>query len=278
MRYKPGMDLRTAAQRLDVHYQTAYRWVRDGQLAAVKVGAAYEVADEEVARFAAERVRPAPPPRLTQVRSWEVQSARLVAYLEEGDELSARQQVDRLHDGGVDLLTLCSRLLAPALERIGTHWAGGRISVAVEHRASEICARLLAKVAEHPRGRPRGTCVVATAPGEAHGLPGAMAAAVLRAARWHVHHLGIEVPPDDLAALAHQLAADFVVLAVVHDGARTPTDGVTASLRDEGFTVLVGEPGGSLADLLHEAKAAARQRARLAGDVVAKPAAEPPTA
>ena len=37
------MNLKTAALRLGVHYQTAYRWVRSGQLVAVKVGAGYEI-------------------------------------------------------------------------------------------------------------------------------------------------------------------------------------------------------------------------------------------
>ena len=49
------MNLKTAARRLGVHYQTAYRWVRSGELVAVKVGAGYEVSEAAVARFAARR-------------------------------------------------------------------------------------------------------------------------------------------------------------------------------------------------------------------------------
>ncbi len=49
------MNLKTAALRLGVHYQTAYRWVRSGQLVAVKVGAGYEVSDAAVARLQAQR-------------------------------------------------------------------------------------------------------------------------------------------------------------------------------------------------------------------------------
>jgi excisionase family DNA binding protein len=47
--------LKTAARRLGVHYQTAYRWVRSGQLVAVKVGAGYEISDAALARFEAQR-------------------------------------------------------------------------------------------------------------------------------------------------------------------------------------------------------------------------------
>ncbi len=49
------MNLKSAARRLGVHYQTAYRWVRSGQLVAVKVGAGYEISDAALARFEAQR-------------------------------------------------------------------------------------------------------------------------------------------------------------------------------------------------------------------------------
>jgi excisionase family DNA binding protein len=49
------VNLKTAARRLGVHYQTAYRWVRSGQLVAVKVGAGYEISDAALARFQAQR-------------------------------------------------------------------------------------------------------------------------------------------------------------------------------------------------------------------------------
>ncbi len=49
------VNLKSAARRLGVHYQTAYRWVRSGQLVAVKVGAGYEISDAALARFEAQR-------------------------------------------------------------------------------------------------------------------------------------------------------------------------------------------------------------------------------
>lgn len=50
------MNLKSAARRLGVHYQTAYRWVRSGQLLAVKVGAGYDVSEAALERFEAQRV------------------------------------------------------------------------------------------------------------------------------------------------------------------------------------------------------------------------------
>ena len=40
---------------MGVHYQTAYRWVRSGELVAVKVGAGYEISEAALERFQAQR-------------------------------------------------------------------------------------------------------------------------------------------------------------------------------------------------------------------------------
>src|SRR3954454_22860008 len=49
------MNLKEAARRLGVHYQTAYRWVRSGELVAVRIGARYEISDAAIERLRAQR-------------------------------------------------------------------------------------------------------------------------------------------------------------------------------------------------------------------------------
>ena len=49
------MNLKAAAQRLGVHYQTAYKWVRSGELIAVRVGSRYEVSEAAIDRLHATR-------------------------------------------------------------------------------------------------------------------------------------------------------------------------------------------------------------------------------
>ncbi len=49
------MNLKEAARRLGVHYQTAYRWVRSGDLVAVRIGSRYEVSDAAIERLRAQR-------------------------------------------------------------------------------------------------------------------------------------------------------------------------------------------------------------------------------
>jgi excisionase family DNA binding protein len=249
------VDLQTAAERLGVHYQTAYRWVREGALPAMKRGSVYEIGEGDLAEFREKREQPAPPPRKANVRSWPHQVDRLFSLLAAGDELGARQLVDRLREGAIEPLALCEELLAPTLQRVGEGWAEGALSVAHEHRAAAICERLLARIAVHPRGRPRGVAIVGTPPGEEHGLPATMAAVVLRADRWQVHHLGTQVPGPDLVDLARTLEADLVALSLTNreaepaacalgDQVRAATDAV----------VLVGAPGRPLRELVEAAR------------------------
>jgi excisionase family DNA binding protein len=58
------MNLKQAAGRLGIHYQTAYKLVRSGALGAVRIGGTYEISEAALARHLAERelLRRAPRP------------------------------------------------------------------------------------------------------------------------------------------------------------------------------------------------------------------------
>ena len=49
------MNLKEAARTIGVHYQTAYKWVRSGDLAAVRIGSRYEVSPAAIDQFLANR-------------------------------------------------------------------------------------------------------------------------------------------------------------------------------------------------------------------------------
>jgi excisionase family DNA binding protein len=49
------MNLKQAAGRLGIHYQTAYKLVRSGALGAVRIGGTYEISEAALARHLAER-------------------------------------------------------------------------------------------------------------------------------------------------------------------------------------------------------------------------------
>ena len=222
------MRLQEAADALGVHYQTAYAWVRAGRLPARKVGRGYQVTDADVRALSASRER--------------------------GSETAARAIVSRLA-GHVSVTDMCDLVIAPALRRVGDEWAAGRISVAREHRATAICERLIGACARPAAGRPRGVAVVATPPGERHGMPALMAAACLREHRWQVHHLAADLPAAEIAGLAAQVGAGLVVLSTATT-AGTRSAAAAADLvrtTTPTATVLTGRSGDTLAGLLKQA-------------------------
>jgi MerR family transcriptional regulator, light-induced transcriptional regulator len=246
-----ALDLAEAARELGVHYQTAYRWVREGALRAVKVGKSYRVERRDLDRFAQRRER-GTAPRPLQVRDWDHQVERLYAALREGEERVANELVDRLVGGGVSPVELCDELLAPALHRIGEEWASGANTVADEHRATAICERLLARLPAR-RTRVRGTVVVAAPAGEHHALPAHMAAIALRYDGWRVHDLSTDVPSGDLAAFLQRERPALLVLSTT-----MPNPDATATAHraaDElAIPVLIGGPGRRLDELVAAAR------------------------
>lgn len=253
------MQLQDAADALGVHYQTAYAWVREGRLPARKLSRGYEIGDDDVRALAAARNLGSEPRRELRVRDWPAQADGLYEAIVGGDETYARRWFGRLADG-VRVVDLCERVISPALRRIGDDWASGRVSIAEEHRATAICERLIAAHTHQPAGRPRGTAVVTTPPGELHSLPALMAAAGLREDRWIVHHLGADLPLAETLDLARQADADLVVFSCT---TAPMTPGETGETGETGGPeVLVGLAGDSLAQLVERARAFCPPRRR----------------
>ncbi len=254
------MQLQEAADALGVHYQTAYAWVREGRLPARKVGRGYEIGAADVQALAEARARGTEPLRDLRVRDWAAQADGLYEAIAAGDETYARKWFGRLADG-VPVVDLCEQVIAPALRRIGDSWAGGQVSIAQEHRAAAICERLIAAHANQPTGRPRGTAVVATPPGERHGLPALMAAACLREDHWIVHHLGADLPLDEALDLARQADASLVVFSCTTSGLGARETGTARPGPGPwpgpgpGPAILVGQPGEPLTRLVEQARA-----------------------
>ena len=250
------MQLREAAETLGVHYQTAYGWVRQGTLPARKTPRGYEVSERDVRDLLATRAAGVEPPREVQVRDWAAQAGRLYAALVAGDEARARHDFGRLA-AGVPLAELCDKVIAPALQRIGTDWAAGGLSIAAEHRATAICERLIAARVQQPQGRPRGVAVASTPPGERHALPSLMAAACLREDHWQIHHLAADLPVTEVIGLAADTGASLIVLSSATVGTAWLATREARQIREllPNARVLTGHPGDTLSQLRELARA-----------------------
>jgi MerR family transcriptional regulator, light-induced transcriptional regulator len=249
------LDLQRAAEELGVHYQTAYRWVRTGKLPAQLVGGRYVVGRDDIAATAAQRATPrapAPPTAKRMTRAAERMHDALVS----GDESSVRQLAKGLVDEGAAVVDVIQEVLVPSLVRIGAAWHAGRLTIWVEHRASAIIERLLGELSPNPRGRRRGTVMVAAVSGDLHSLPTSMAAVVLRDDNWAVEHLGANMPPDELVRFCAEHDVDVAVLSSTNPETAELAAETADRLRAAGTPAVLGGPGRTLDDLVESTRTA----------------------
>lgn len=183
--------LQEAADELGVHYMTAYRYVRHGQLDAAKQGGSWRVTTEAIDAFRSgtsngpvEPGSPAP---------W---SERLEARLVEGDAQGAWGVVEAAMTSGSDLRSVYLEILAPAMVSIGARWASGEFDIAVEHQATGIVMRIIGRLGSRcvRRGRSLGGVVMGAPAGEYHSLPTAILSDMMRLNGWDVTDLGANTP------------------------------------------------------------------------------------
>lgn len=177
-----------AAERLGVHYMTAYRYVRTGRLAAHKVGGQWQVEEEDLASFE-------DAPKLSAPRQ-EVLPALIEERLIAGDENGTYQLIDNAMASGADADEVYLDLISPAMVSIGSRWANGEISIADEHIASSTVLRVISRLGPRvsSRGRTRGTILLASISQDYHYLPTAMLRDLLRFRGFGVQDLGANTP------------------------------------------------------------------------------------
>ncbi|MFT6390807.1 MAG: excisionase family DNA binding protein [Ilumatobacter sp.] len=251
------IELQSAADALGVHYQTAYRWVRSGRLPAQLTGGKYLISSRDLAAVDATRQRPKArttpgPDRLKR------QSERMHEALLAGEETEVRKITRRLVDEGTTIVELVEQVISPPLRWIGQEWHDGNLTIWVEHRASAIIERALGDLLPNPRGRRRGVVVVAAVSGDLHSLPTTMATVALREANWHVHHLGADIPGDEIISFcAAHPDVDVAVISVTSSDSADPAEQVAQQLRSGGTPTLVGAAGKTLGDLVTDVQHAA---------------------
>ena len=250
------LDLQDAADRMGVHYQTAYRWVRAGRLPASLVDGRYAIDLADLETFDAARHAPRPPaaPHADRLQR---SADRVRDDLLAGREADVRKLTRRLVDEGSSVVEVIQVLFVPALFEIGLAWQRGQISIWEEHRAAAIVERVIGDLAPNPRGRRRGVAVVAAVAGDRHGLPTTMAAVALRNDNWTVEHLGADLPEAEILQFCADREVELVALTVTTPDVADRADALAERLRAAGVSAIVGRPGLTLDDLVEQA----RQRA-----------------
>jgi MerR family transcriptional regulator, light-induced transcriptional regulator len=246
------LELREAASSAGVHYQTVYRWVRSGRLPANLIGGKYFVAAEDVASIVAAKTTPTEPSVPSHNRL-QRQAERMHDALLGGDETEARSIAKRLASEGTSVIELIQVVICPPLRYIGEAWHNGEVTIWVEHRAAAIVDRILGEIAPNPRGRRRGTAMVASVSGDQHSLPTTMATVALREANWFVHHLGANMPGEELIKFCAEHDVDLAVISLTNPDVTELAQQTAATLTEQGIRVILGGPGRTLRDLVNQA-------------------------
>jgi DNA-binding transcriptional MerR regulator len=112
---------------------------------------------------------------------------------------------------------LVEDVLRPTLEAVGQRWRDGRLGIASEHAISaSLSGVLLALLRTYPQAAPARPIVVASLPGERHELALQMLRLVLTAAKAPIHYLGADLPADEIARAARELASPAIALTAIH--------------------------------------------------------------
>jgi len=193
-------------------------------------------------------------PRRTEVSG----PARVVAEaLGRVGDLDAEGLEGVLRRGAVGLgaRAFLEEVLTPLLHGVGAGWARGALGPAHEHLCTSVVQGVLAWLSEPVGAGASGPrLVVATLPGERHGLGAMIVAAAAAVEGWRVTQLGVDLPAADIAAAARALGARAVAVSVVNADARNATEAGLAELRrvlGPEVGLLVG--GGAAARLRAEA-------------------------
>jgi methanogenic corrinoid protein MtbC1 len=141
-------------------------------------------------------------------------------------------------------------LVGPLLTRVGLAWRAGELSPSQEHMGSEVVDRILERLTEPSRSSDGPKLIVATLPGERHGLGARLVSTSAVLEGWSVTYLGTDLPEVEIVAAAEAIDAVAVAISAVSHEDLGKTIGSLATLRellDPSVDILLG--GGAAASL-----------------------------
>lgn len=201
------ISLTDASEKLGVHYMTAYRYVRTGKLAAEKVGGQWWVAPDDLLDF---ETGSSSTPRS------DIVPPKVADRLVAGDENGTLQLLEGAMASGAHPEEAYLDLLSPAMYIIGERWHAGELTISDEHLATTTALRVTARLGQRsvPRGRSRGSIVLAVVANDQHSVPTALLRDLLRFRGFNPVDLGANTPADSIAQTALGLGDDLVAVGL----------------------------------------------------------------
>lgn len=140
----------------------------------------------------------------------------LLVALISGDQLSAVRIVGDAITRRWEPSFVYVNVIGHCLAEIGARWHAGELSIATEHRATQIALRLLSQAQNsYLNGRRIGkTAVITSVQGDNHLIGGLTFADLLRFEGWDVDFLGADSPIDSVLELVERESPSLVGLSV----------------------------------------------------------------
>ena len=225
-RYGRPRPSRTASgqRRYDAAEVSFLRLVAEGLKAGYRARRLLGASEEELQELL--QAARGPRPRAADVEAW------IQSVLRFDDAQLARQLLAAAQ--GLSLAQFLDLRLGPFLETLGVAWAEGRLDVRHEHLASAAVGDVLIQLKAARRRPPIGAPVLlATLPGEHHGLGLAMVAAVLAEGGVDARSLGPDTPLEEIVRAAGEIGARAVAISVSLAHAGVTTERTLSHLRAE---------------------------------------------
>ncbi|MCA9411701.1 MAG: excisionase family DNA-binding protein [Candidatus Omnitrophica bacterium] len=156
-------------------------------------------------------------PDLSGLPSTTDRSTILEKYLLDGHTEEAVSLCFSEYISGMSIGELCDTLIQPALKRIGCIWEHDRYGIVIEHRATDICLRIMNQLRfylEPPTGPVVG--IGGTPRGDVYLLPTLCAAVTLESEGVTVNNLGADVPFSSFLEAIERMNPSFVWLSLSH--------------------------------------------------------------
>lgn len=146
----------------------------------------------------------------------QVYSRNVLTALLSGDEKNVGQLFDDLLDSGASIQELYVHLITSVQCSIGELWLNGDVSIAQEHRATQILTDQLARIRLRSASRKSLglRAVICSLEGDFHSLGGRMVSDLLINDGWEVHFLGANTPDQELINYSKKVNANLVGISV----------------------------------------------------------------
>jgi methanogenic corrinoid protein MtbC1/DNA-binding Xre family transcriptional regulator len=140
----------------------------------------------------------------------------LLNALVEGNQLTSIRLLDNAIALRWEPSIVYVNVIAHCLAEIGSRWHSGELTIATEHRATQLALRLLARAQDtYATSRRVGRrAVITSVEGDNHIIGGLTFADLLRFEGWHVDFLGADSPVDSVVDIVEREAPDLVGLSV----------------------------------------------------------------